>query len=413
MLDVCFYFEVHQPHRIRPYGVFDLGKSHDYFDRAKNREILRRVAAKCYRPMNELLLELVRRHDGRFRCAFSLTGTLIEQLAEDAPDVLELFRELADTGCVEFLAETCFHSLSAVFDRDEFDRQVAMHRRLVEQQLGQTPRVFRNTELIMNNDLARHLEARGFAGAVAEGADRVLGWRSPNFLYTAAGAPALPLLLKNYRLSDDIAFRFGNQQWESWPLDADKFAGWVDAIHGNGETLNLFMDYETFGEHQWEHTGIFEFMRALPGRLLQHPDLRFATPSQVIERLRPVGEVDMPEFVSWADMERDLTAWLGNDMQRAAAEALHGLLRAARRQGAADAVRDLERLSTSDHFYYMCTKWFADGDVHKYFNPHESPYEAYIAYMTALNDLAARLDPAQSDAPALRLSEAPHLSAAA
>jgi alpha-amylase len=382
---------VHQPYRLRRYGVFDVGQRHDYFDGALDEAVLRKVAAKCYRPMNALVEELVARTDGRFRAAYSITGTALEQLERWAPDVIESFQRLVKTGAIELLAETYHHSLSFVGSRDEFDEQVELHAAKIEQLFGVRTRVFRNTELIFSNDVARRVHDLGFAGVLAEGADRVLGWRSPHFLYTATGAPDLPVLLKSYRLSDDIAFRFGNRGWEGWPLTPEKFAGWLQRVNGGGEAINLFMDYETFGEHQWAETGIFEFMRALPEAVLAHADLKFATPSEVIAEFAPRAELNVREPVSWADTERDLSAWLGNAMQRSALDALYAVREAVLASGDASAVEDFRRLTTSDHVYYMCTKYFADGDVHKYFSPYESPYEAHIAFMNALGDLSLRV----------------------
>ncbi len=404
MVSVCFYFQVHQPFRLRRYGVLDIGRRSDYFDEQKNRQILEKVARKCYLPMNRLLLELIQRHRGRFKVAFSVSGTALDQFERWSPDVLWSFQALARTGCVEFLGETAAHSLSFVFDREEFDHQVDAHLERIEGLFGQRPRVFRNTELVFNNELARHLQERGFAAVLAEGADRILHWRSPNFLYTAAGAPGIKVLLKNYRLSDDIAFRFSDRGWREHPLTTSKFARWVDAVNGNGRVVNLFMDYETFGEHQWADTGIFGFMERLPGEVLAHPDNDFRTPGEVAEAFEPVGSIDVHEFISWADVERDLSAWLGNAMQRAAADALFGLRRRVCESGDDEVIRTWRRLTTSDHLYYMCTKWFADGDVHKYFNPYDSPYEAFITFMNALNDLALRLG---VDVPRPALSEDP------
>jgi alpha-amylase len=400
MPSVCFYFQVHQPWRLRPYSVFDIGRRADYFDDALNTAILRRVADKCYLPMNALLREQIERLDGRFRVAFSLSGTALEQFTRWTPEVLDSFRALVDTGCVELLAETDYHSLSFLADRQEFDAQVDAHRRRLEALFGQTPRVFRNTELIFNNDLARHLQARGFRGALAEGADRVLGWRSPHFVCASWAAPRLPLLLRSYRLSDDIAFRFGNRDWPHWPLTADKFARWIHGADGRGQVVNLFLDYETFGEHQWAETGIFEFMRQLPREALRHRDVDFRTPSQVLERYEPLGTLDVPQFVSWADRERDLSAWLDNAMQRSALAGLYELRPAVVASGDPQLLESWRRLTSSDHLYYMCTKWFADGDVHKYFSPYESPYDACIAFSNALCDLAQRAGLDRWQAPA-------------
>ncbi|MCK6455687.1 MAG: glycoside hydrolase family 57 protein [Phycisphaerae bacterium] len=389
MPSVCFYFQVHQPYRLRRYSVFDTDSN--YFNDAINREICRKVAAKCYLPANGVLLELIRLHEGRFRVSFSLTGVVLDQFEAFAPEVIESFQRLAGTGCVEFLSETYYHSLAFLYSRQEFVEQVQLHRRKIESLFGQTPQVFRNTELIYSNDVAQVVAQMGFKGVLAEGADPILGYRSPNFVYHPPGLSELRVLLKNYRLSDDIAFRFSNRAWDEWPLTAEKFARWVDQANGNGHTVNLFMDYETFGEHQWAETGIFDFLRHLPKQVLQHPDNNFRTPSQVIGEHAAMGEFDAPHMISWADTERDLSAWLGNAMQ---ANALHEVFRIESeikaRQDAA-LLHDWRRLQTSDHFYYMCTKFFSDGDVHKYFNPYDSPYDSYINYMNVLDNIRARM----------------------
>ncbi len=390
MPSVCFYFQVHQPYRLRRYGVFDVGRRHDYFDASLDEAVLRKVADKCYRPMNALVERLVEETGGRFRAAYSITGTALEQMERWAPDLIESFRRLVKTGAIELLGETYHHSLSFLGSREEFDQQVEQHAAKIEQLFGVRTRVFRNTELIFSNAVARRAHDLGFAGVLAEGADRVLGWRSPHFVYNAKGAPELPVLLKSYRLSDDIAFRFGNRGWEGWPMTAEKFASWLHRVNGCGETVNLFMDYETFGEHQWADTGIFEFMRRLPEAVLTHRDMDFATPSEVVARYSPRAELDVHHFVSWADTERDLTAWLGNAMQGSALRSLYGLREAVLASSDRQLHEDFRRLTTSDHFYYMCTKFFADGDVHKYFSPYESPYEAHIAFMNALADLSQR-----------------------
>ncbi|MGH7286545.1 MAG: glycoside hydrolase family 57 protein [Myxococcota bacterium] len=391
MPDVCFYFQVHQPFRLNRYGVFDIGKSQDYFDDRANQAILEKVANKCYRPMNALLRELIERHAGGFRISFSVTGTALEQMERWTPDVVESFQALAKTGCVEFLGETFHHSLAGVAHPHEFGRQVALHTQKIEALFGQTPRVFRNTELMFQDELALRLAGMGFRGVLAEGAERVLGWRSPNFVYASDAAPALRLLLKNYQLSDDIAFRFGNRGWSEHPLSVEKFAGWVHAVNGCGTVVNLFMDYETFGEHQWAETGIFGFMRRLPAAILDHADGGFVTPSEALDRHAPAGAVNFRNWVSWADTERDLTAWLGNGMQRTALDQLLALRAPVLESGDAHLIETWRKLSTSDHLYYMCTKYFADGDVHKYFSPYESPYEAHIAFMNVLADLAERV----------------------
>jgi len=389
MASVVFYFQVHQPYRLRRYTIFSTDSS--YFDDAQNEEVCKKVAHKCYLRSNRLMLDLIRRHEGRFQISYCLTGTIIEQLRRWAPDVFETFLELARTGCVEFIAETYYHSLAFLYSREEFIHQTQQHCEMMEQLFDQRPKVFRNTELTYNNDVARVVEDMGFDAILAEGADHILGYRSPNFVYRPPNCRSLRMLLKNYRLSDDIAFRFGNRSWKEWPLTAEKFTAWVDQINGNGYVCNLFMDYETFGEHQWEDTGIFDFLTALPDKILATGKNDFLTVSQAVERYPPVGEVDVPHMVSWADTERDLSAWVGNSMQANALHDLYALADGVLATGDPQLVEDWRKLQTSDHFYYMCTKWFADGDVHKYFNPYESPYDAYINYMNILDSVRNRI----------------------
>ena len=389
MASVVFYFQVHQPFRLRRYSIFD--NDTNYFDDFKNEQVCKKVANKCYLPANRVMLDLIRMHEGRFRISYSLTGTVIEQFRRFAPAVLDSFVELAKTGCVEFISETYYHSLSFLYSRNEFIEQTQMHRKLMEDLFGQTPRVFRNTELTYNNDVARVVEDMGFDAVLTEGADYVLGYRSPTFVYNPPNCPNLRMLMKNYRLSDDMAFRFSNRGWSEWPLTAEKFAGWVNQINGNGYICNLFMDYETFGEHQWEDTGIFQFLHAMPGEVLKSPDNAFLTVSQAVDRYPPSGEVDVPNMISWADTERDLSAWLGNAMQANALHESYRLEEDIKAKGDPVLLDDWRKLQTSDHFYYMCTKYFSDGDVHKYFNPYESPYDSYINYMNILDNLRSRL----------------------
>ena len=389
MASVCFYFQVHQPLRLRHYTVFD--RNDRYFDEYKNAFICRKVANKCYLPANRLILDMIRRHDGRFKVAYSITGVLLEQLLSFSPEVMSTFDALAQTGCVEFLAETYYHSLSFLYARDEFTEQVNKHIETIESFFGQTPRVFRNTELIYNNDLACFVESMGkFDAIISEGADHILGYRSPNFVYRPKGCRKLKLLLKNYSLSDDVAFRFSDRSWSEWPLTADKFARWINKVNGNGNVVNLFLDYETLGEHQWEDTGIFDFMRHLPEEILKHPDNDFKTPTEVVKSYEPVGTIDVPNLISWADTERDLSAWLGNAMQSNAIHELYRLEKKIKKAGDEKIIADWRKLQTSDHFYYMCTKYFADGDVHKYFNPYDSPYDSYINFMNVLDNLRGR-----------------------
>jgi alpha-amylase len=401
MPSICFYFQVHQPYRLRNYSYFDSGTDHHYFDVDKNRAILRKVSEKCYLPTNKLILELIRRYQGAFKVSYSITGVAIEQMQEYMPEVLDSFIELSETGCVEFISETYYHSLSALYNIDEFKAQVKMHTDLMQKHFKQTPQIFRNTELIYDDAIGKLVSSLGYKAMIAEGVDDVLGWRSPDFVYTTPGTD-LKLLLKNYRLSDDIAFRFSNRSWKEFPLTADKFANWVHAISGNGETVNLFMDYETFGEHQWESTGIFNFLNHLPEYILKHSDWGFSTPSEVIQLYESVADIHFHRLTSWADVDRDLTAWRGNEIQNLSFHQIYELAEAVdwtQKLVNADVSHDKERddldiwrkLQTSDHFYYMCTKWFADGDVHAYFSPYSSPYEAFINYMNVIKDFRGYL----------------------
>ena len=383
------YFQMHQPLRLRQYSVFDTER--DYFDDVHNVEILRKIAEKCYIPTTRLLLDLIRRHEGRFRLSLSASGVLIDQLRDHAPQVVDSLKALADTGCVEFLNETYHHSISFLYSRDEFRAQVEQHADLIEDLFGQSPTVFRNTELIYNNDLAHYIESLGrHRGILAEGADHVLGGRNVNEVYCPPHTAGIKLLLKNYRLSDDIAFRFSNHEWSEFPLTAQKYANWVSRINGNGRVCNLFLDFETFGEHQWAETGIFDFVDELPGCLLKSGDNTFLTVGEAMDAYKAVDEFDVPHMISWADTERDLSAWLGNAMQSNALHELYKLEQDVKQSDDPDLLEDWRRLTTSDHVYYMCTKYYADGAVHKYFNPYESPYDGYINFMNVLDNLRTR-----------------------
>ena len=393
MTSICIYLQIHQPYRLKHYRVFDAGNDSEYFNDASesdlnNSRILRKVAEKSYLPTALLLLTMLEEHPG-FRVSLSLSGIVVKQLERDAPEVLELFKRMVATGRVEILGETYYHSLAFFYSLPEFERQVAKHRELIARVFGVEPRVFRNTELSYRNDLGTWADAQGYAGVITEGWDAVLGWRSPNFVYRPKGASQARLLLKNYRFSDDIAFRFSSRAWGEWPLTVEKFGQWVAAA--DGDTINLFMDFETFGEHQWKETGIFDFLEHLPRELSKNPRIDFKTPSEVIAAYEPKDEVDIPHILTWADTDRDLTAWVGNDLQRSAIEKLYGLETGVLASSDTKLLEDWRRLQTSDHFYYMCTKWSADGDVHAYFSPYASPYEAFTSYMSALVDLEVRL----------------------
>ena len=386
---VCFYFQVHQPHRLRRYSVFDTDAA--YFDEFRNTTILKKVAQKSYLPANQVLLETLREYGGKFRVAFSLSGQAMEQFEEQAPEVIDSFRDLNATGCVEFLDETYFHSLSFLYSRDEFRAQVEMHRAKVRQLFGQDPRVFRNTELIYNNDLAHFISHMGYDGVLAEGVDAVLGTRSPNHIYHPPHAQRLKLLLRNHRLSDDIAARFGSRSWEQWPLTAEKFAQWISQINGHGEVCNLFMDYESFGERQWADTGIFDFLRHLPQHVLANDQNYFLTPAQVCDKFDSVGDLDVPHMTSWSEEERDLSGWLGNAMQSNALHELYKLEGPLKEKGDPQLLNDWRRMTSSDHFHYMSTKHWTDQTSESRFSPYESPYDSYINFMNVLDNLQSRL----------------------
>lgn len=397
MTAICFYFQVHQPYRIKPYKIFDISHDDKYLDEKLNKEIMLKVANKCYLPMNYLLLELIKKHDGKFKIAFSISGVAIEQMEEYAPDVLESFKKLAKTGCVEFLAETYYHSLSFLYSKEEFKKQIEMHEKKIEKHFNCKPKVFRNTELVYTNELAHFIEDLGYDGIFAEGWDKVLDWKSSNFLYHPKGHKKnMTLFLKNYKLSDDIAFRFSNKEWNEWPLTTEKYTSWVNQINGNGEILNLFMDYETFGEHQWANSGIFDFMRQLPSKILENNDNSFITPSEAIDKFEKRDEIDVPFLLSWADSERDLSAWIGNNMQKEAIKEIFNLEEDVKKLKDENLLNTWRKLTTSDHFYYMCTKFWEDGDVHKYFSCYDSPYDAYIYFMNALRDLELRIKDKQT-----------------
>jgi len=394
MLTVCPYFHVHQPHRIKKYRAFDIGNDSEYFNDAgdsdlNNEKIINKVAEKSYLPTNKILKELLDTQP-EFCFSLSFSGTVLEQFETYRPDVLDSFRDLVKSGRVEILADTYYHSLAFFYSVPEFERQVKQHSKRIYDLFGYRPKVFRNTELSYRNDLAKWCEDNGYLGIMAEGWDPVLGWRSPNYVYRPVGCERIKLLLKNYRLSDDIAFRFSNQDWSSWPLDAETYAEWINSHHGDGQTINLFMDYETFGEHQWEDTGIFNFLRSLPDILLRHPKTGFKTPTETINSYQAVGDIDVPHVTTWADTDRDLTAWTGNDIQRNALHSIYQLETEVLATKENDLIEAWRRLQTSDHFYYMCTKWSNDGDVHAYFSPYQSPYDAYISFMNALSDLSLR-----------------------
>lgn len=391
MKSVCFYFQIHQPYRLKRYRFFDIGNDHYYYDDFANDDIITRIAERSYMPMVRTLLGMVEQSGGKFKCAISITGTAIEQLQQYVPEFIDLLKKLASTGCVEFLSETYAHSLASLEDVDEFMRQVKSHDRLIHTLFGQKPKVFRNTELIYDDDIAAVVASMGFKGVITEGAKHILGWKSPDFLYSAASAPKLKLLLKNDKLSDDISRNFSDRDWDEFPLTADKYMDWIAALPEDHQIINLFMSMETFGEFQPHETGIFDFIAALP-RFAAERGITFMTPTEAVMKLKPVGEISVPFPMSWADEARDVSAWKGNALQN---EALAKLYSVAERVNLCTDRRlkqDWEYLQSSDHFFYMSTKNLADGTAHASFSPYESPYGAFTNYMNVLADFIVRVE---------------------
>ncbi len=392
MRSICLYFQVHQPFRLKTYRFFDMGVDHHYYDDFQNKSLIQRISQKCYLPANKVMLDLIKKHGKSFNIAYSISGLAMEQFEKYAPEVITSFKALAATGNVEFLTETYSHSLASLKSYDEFKRQVELHSNKVEELFGVKPVTFRNTELIYSDEIGDMVAQMGFNTILTEGAKHILGWKSPNFVYRHSNNRDLKLLLKNFRLSDDIAFRFSNQGWSEWPLTAEKYATWLKDIPKKQQTVNLFIDYETFGEHQWKESGIFEFLKALPGIVLANTDFTFMKPRDVAKSYDAVESIHVPYPISWADEERDLTAWLGNEMQDEAFNKLYSLESKVKSCTDEEIQRDWDYLQASDHFYYMCTKWFTDGDVHRYFNPYPSPYEAFINYMNVVSDFMIRVE---------------------
>ncbi|MBN2273699.1 MAG: glycoside hydrolase family 57 protein [Bacteroidales bacterium] len=392
MRTICLYFQIHQPFRLKRYRFFNIGNDHYYYDDYMNESIMRKVADRSYLIANKVLRQIIKEYGCQFKIAFSISGIALDQFELYAPDVLESFQKLAKTGCVEFLAETYSHSLVALKDKEEFKRQVEEQRQKIKLYFDYEPAVFRNTELVYSDSIGADVAEMGFSAVLTEGAKHVLGWKSPNYLYCNAINPRLKVLLRNFRLSDDIAFRFSNQAWSEFPLTAEKFVSWLNKMDKKEETANIFIDYETFGEHQWLESGIFDFLKALPGAVFRNSKFTFGTPSEIVQNLQPISSISVPYPISWADEERDLTAWLGNDLQRDAFNRLFALTDKVNRCTDPRIRKDWKYLQSSDHLYYMSTKFFSDGEIHAYFNPYESPYDAYINYMNILSDFSIRLN---------------------
>ena len=392
MKTVCLNFQIHQPFRYRKYRFFDIGNDAYYYDDFANETILRKAADHSYLPANKIILEQILKYKGKFKVAYSLSGVVLDQFKLYAPEVIESFAKLAATGCVEFLSETYANSLVSMADRSFFESQVRAHDDLIEELFGQRPKVFNNTELIYSDEIGDLVQRMGFEAMITEGAKHILGWKSPNYLYCNALNPRLKVLMRNFRFSDDLSFRFSNTAWNEFPLTAEKYAGWMTNLPKEEEVVTIFINYETFGQLQPKSSGIFDFLKKLPEAILKSGKLSFSTPSEVINDLQPVSAVHVPYPISWADEERDLSAWLGNELQKEAFDKLYQLKDRMRNCTDATMLKDWDYLQTNDHFYYMCTKFFSDGEVHKYFNPYGTPYEAFINYMNVLSDFKIRLN---------------------
>ena len=392
MKSICFYFQIHQPFRLKRYRFFDIGRDHYYYDDYNDEEIIRRIANNCYLPANQTILNMIKESDGAFKVAYSISGVALEQMELYVPEVIDSFKELAKTGCVEFLAETFAHSLSSLQeDSDEFELQVKQHSKKIQSLFGYKPTVFRNTELIYSDDIGSRVSAMGFKGIITEGAKHVLGWKSPNYVYCCASNPQLKVLCKNFKMSDDITFRFSDWGWDQYPLTAEKFLSWIENLPASEDVVNLFMNYETFGEMQNAGTGIFEFLKALP-HFASQMGINFETPSMVLQKRKPIDQINVPYPISWADEERDLSAWLGNELQRSAFDKLYGIGERVRLSNDRRLMQDWYYLQSSDHFYYMSTKHFSDGAMHSHFSPYDTPYEAFMNYMNVLSDFIDRVN---------------------
>ena len=392
MRSVCLYFQVHQPFRLRTYRFFDIGADHYYYDDYQNKHIARRLAQECYLPANEVLLGLINEFGSAFKVTFSISGIALEQFKKYTPEVIDSFKRLAKTGNVEFLAATYSHSLVGLIDPAEFKRQVEEQAAAIHELFDVTPIAFCNTELVYSNSIAGQVLDMGYKTMITEGARQLLGWKSPNFLYQSAPHQRMKLLLRNYQLSDDIAIRFSQKEWSEWPLTAEKYVSWINKVDAKQQLLNLFMDYETFGELQKAESGIFGFLRAFPEQLIKTGKWVFRTVSEISEEFQPIAGIDCPHAISWADEERDLSAWLGNDLQTEAFSSLFKVSDIMASCNDADLHRDWNYLQTSAHFYFMCTKWFSDGHVHQKLNPYSSPYEAFLNYMNVLSDFLIRVN---------------------
>ena len=391
MSAICLYFQIHQPFRLKRYRFFDIGNDHYYYDDFSNDEIITRIAQRSYLPANELLLEMINNSNKKFKVAFSISGTAIEQFQQYVPEFIDSMKKLADTGCVEFVSETYNHSLASLSDPEEFKMQVEQHARLIYELFGQKPKVFKNTEFVYNDEIAAYIAEMGYKAVLTEGAKHILGWKSPNYVYTSAGAHKMKLLFRNSKLSDDIAMRFNDSSWHEYPLTADKYMSWIAQSPKEEQLINIALNYETLGENHPRETGIFDFVKALP-RFAEEKGIEFWTPSEAIAKLKPVDIVSVTHPISGADEARDVSAWLGNDLQYEAFKKLYSIAERVHLCSDKRLHQDWTYLQSSDHFFYMSTKHFSDGAAHASFSPYESPYMAFTNYMNVLSDFIVRVE---------------------
>ncbi|MFZ4455303.1 MAG: glycoside hydrolase family 57 protein [Bacteroidales bacterium] len=390
MKTICFYFQIHQPFRLKRYRFFDIGSDHYYYDDFNNEAIISRIAERSYRPALQTLADMIESSGKKFKAAFSISGVALEQMEIHTPEVIESLKTLAKTGCIEFLSETYAHSLSSLYDEVEFERQVKLHSEKIQNLFGQTPTVFRNTELIFSDEIGEKIYRMGYKGVMTEGAKHILGWKSPNFVYNCASAPKLKVLMRNFRFSDDISFRFSNHGWSEFPLTADKYIDWIANTDENEPVVNLFMNFDTFGEFQTRDSGIFNFLKALP-KCAENRKITFSTPGEIVKNIKAVDSIHVLHNISWADEERDTSAWLGNRLQKDAADKLYSISERVRLSKDRRLMQDWNYLQASDHFYYMSTKHSSDGAVHSHFSPYDTPFDAFTNYMNVLGDFMKRV----------------------
>lgn len=390
MKTICFYFQIHQPYRLKRYRFFNIGRDHYYYDDYSNEDILQQIAARSFIPANRMFLDLINTYKGKFKFALSISGIALDQMEVYAPEVIDGLKELSRTGAVEFLAETYSHSLSSLIDPVEFRNQVQQQAQKIKLLFDQEPKVLRNTEMIFSDDIAEIAFNMGYTKMISEGAKLILSWRSPNYVYKSENQPNVKLLLRNPQFSDDISLRFSDYTWKEYPLTAEKYMSWIAATSPQEEVFNIFMNYETFGNLQPSHSGIFEFMKALP-KFAFEKGIEFSTPSQIMDVHKPIGTISVPNPISWADEERDLSRWLGNKLQKSAFNTLYGISERVRLTNDRRLKQDWSYLQASDHLYYMSTKHFFDGSMHTKFSPYPSPYDAFNNYMNVLSDFIDRV----------------------